>query len=95
MMFRGTYTGEFYRALHDALHAEVDLWNIARPSDEMHETKVEALWEEVMHLEKTCRSTNPTVLNPNALTDLVQLRAIPSSDAHPSPSPSQPGGSCD
>jgi anaerobic magnesium-protoporphyrin IX monomethyl ester cyclase len=25
MMFRGTYTDEFYRALHDALHLEVDL----------------------------------------------------------------------
>ena len=27
MMFQGAYTNEFYRALHDALHAQVDLWN--------------------------------------------------------------------
>ena len=27
MMFQGAYTNEFYRALHDALHAQVDSWN--------------------------------------------------------------------
>ncbi len=27
MMFQGAYTNEFYRALHDALHAQVDCWN--------------------------------------------------------------------
>ncbi len=30
MMFQGAYTNEFYRALHDALHAQVDSWNSAR-----------------------------------------------------------------
>src|SRR5580700_5590863 len=27
IMFQGAYTNEFYRALHDALHAQVDCWN--------------------------------------------------------------------
>ena len=27
MMFQGAYTDEFYRALHNALHAQVDSWN--------------------------------------------------------------------
>ena len=27
MMFKGAYTSEFYRALHDALHAEVESWS--------------------------------------------------------------------
>src|SRR5271170_1892282 len=27
MMFQGAYTNEFYRALHEALHAQVDSWN--------------------------------------------------------------------
>ena len=26
MMFKGAYKSEFYRALHDALHAEVESW---------------------------------------------------------------------
>ncbi len=31
MMFQGAYTNEFYRALHDALHAQVDCWNSCSP----------------------------------------------------------------
>jgi len=27
MMFKGAYTSEFYRALHDALHAELETWS--------------------------------------------------------------------
>lgn len=64
MMFRGTYTDEFYRALHDALHAEVDTW---RPQS-AHEVNTESrdasavgeLWRKVEELEKTCHSDQPT-----------------------------------
>jgi radical SAM superfamily enzyme YgiQ (UPF0313 family) len=78
MMFQGAYTNEFYRALHDALHAQVDSWNKAgtlstkkgqRPSDEPDE-----LWRRVMRLEETCRNPKPTVLN-SFSDQLVQLQA--------------------
>jgi hypothetical protein len=60
MMFRGAYTDEFYHALHDALHAEVETWsrdNVAAPA----ELEVQTLWNRVITLEKTCRNQSPTV----------------------------------
>jgi radical SAM superfamily enzyme YgiQ (UPF0313 family) len=73
MMFKGAYKSDFYRALHDALHAEVDSWNSGRAwrfsltqqepaivNDSSH--KVGDLWAKVERLEKTCRNANPTSL---------------------------------
>jgi anaerobic magnesium-protoporphyrin IX monomethyl ester cyclase len=59
MMFHGTYTDSFYRALHDALHAEVELWNTAPGASA---ERVRQLWEVVAALEKTCRTEKPTLL---------------------------------
>jgi radical SAM superfamily enzyme YgiQ (UPF0313 family) len=78
MMFQGAYTNEFYRALHDALHAQVDCWNsgsstVARKKQGgRHEP--EELWRRVMHLERTCRNPKPTVFASHA-HELVQLQA--------------------
>ena len=57
MMFQGGYSDQFYRALHDALHAQVDSWN----SPALHNP--EELWDRVVQLEKTCRNPRPTVLS--------------------------------
>jgi anaerobic magnesium-protoporphyrin IX monomethyl ester cyclase len=77
MMFRGTYTGDFYRALHDALHAEVDQWKHPLSlGSEGQDHKTQVLWKEVMQLEKTCRNATPTVLNRSGTANLVQLQAI-------------------
>jgi anaerobic magnesium-protoporphyrin IX monomethyl ester cyclase len=67
VMFRGAYTREFYRALRDALHAEVETWNAGalqsvglngsgaqRRSEDR--ARIKALWMTVRQLEKTCRS---------------------------------------
>ncbi len=59
MMFHGTYTDKFYRALHDALHAEVELWNTAAGASA---ERVRDLWQQVTALEKTCRAEEPTRL---------------------------------
>lgn len=78
MMFQGTYTNEFYRALHDALHAQVDCWNsCSAPASQKEQRKAqpEELWRRVMQLEKTCRNPKPTVLNVFAEEKLVQLQA--------------------
>ena len=79
MMFQGAYTNEFYRALHDALHAQVDSWNSARSTStqkEEHESRgPNELWKRVMHLEKTCRNPKPTVLSACSEPNLVQLEA--------------------
>ncbi len=78
MMFKGAYTSEFYRALHDALHAEVATWNSQEAGRfrlnhrecadaRSARAKATALWEEVERLEKTCRQTDPTLLPMEAL----------------------------
>jgi anaerobic magnesium-protoporphyrin IX monomethyl ester cyclase len=77
MMFQGAYTNEFYRALHDALHAQVDSWNsrsaqVAQEGDAVRDP--DELWKHVMRLEQTCRNSRPTVLDSLASQKLVQLQ---------------------
>ena len=79
MMFKGAYTSEFYRALHDALHAEVETWDLkqAQRSSRRHAEngithpallRAQELWTEVERLEKLCRHRDPTLLPVEALT---------------------------
>jgi anaerobic magnesium-protoporphyrin IX monomethyl ester cyclase len=81
MMFQGAYTNEFYRALHDALHAQVDSWNSGSPKDAHGDRRVhgerDGLWRRVIELEKTCRNPKPTVLNGVREQELAQLEAPP------------------
>jgi radical SAM superfamily enzyme YgiQ (UPF0313 family) len=73
MMFKGAYTSEFYRALHDALHAEVESWSTPEAwKFALHAASPERLsadprgiaerWMQVEHLERTCRNSDATVL---------------------------------
>ncbi len=60
MMFRGTYTTEFYRLLRDAVHLEVDLCR-GRCDGEAAETRLQELWHRIESLESACRNENPTL----------------------------------
>ena len=73
MMFRGAYTTEFYRAVRDALHAEVESWGLPeegrfshcdRPAsaDCLDPANIEELWNRVEQLEQTCRNSDATQL---------------------------------
>jgi anaerobic magnesium-protoporphyrin IX monomethyl ester cyclase len=84
MMFQGAYTDEFYRALHDALHAQVDAWNACRNAgraaqedDPPSSAAIDEVWARVAQLEKTCRNSHPTVLDRFASDGLVQLQPDP------------------
>ncbi len=81
MMFQGAYTDEFYRALHNALHAQVDSWNSCTEQASEKEPDLQAdpgeLWNRVVQLEKSCRNTRPTVPPSFATQQLVQLQAGP------------------
>jgi anaerobic magnesium-protoporphyrin IX monomethyl ester cyclase len=68
MIFKGSYTREFYRALRDALHAEVNMWSTqdaapGSPADSKpprtsrEAARIKALWNVVERLEKTCRTS--------------------------------------
>ena len=78
MMFQGAYTDEFYRALHDALHARVDSWNSskAQVTGNGHDAGLNAdqLWDRIVRLEKPCRNARPTILPSLAGEGLVQLQ---------------------
>ena len=79
MMFQGAYTDEFYRALHNALHAQVDSWNscVKQTSEKEEDAQVDPseLWNRVVQLEKSCRNTRTTVSPSFASQHLVQLQA--------------------
>jgi anaerobic magnesium-protoporphyrin IX monomethyl ester cyclase len=79
MMFQGAYTNEFYRALHDALHAQVDSWNWSSTQGsqkgQASHGEPDELWRRVMRLEKTCRNLKPTALNSFPGHPLVPLQA--------------------
>jgi anaerobic magnesium-protoporphyrin IX monomethyl ester cyclase len=81
MMFQGAYTDDFYRALHDALHAQVDARNSCRKygspteqSDPSANVDIDGMWAHVEQLEKTCRNSHCTVLESFASDALVQLQ---------------------
>ncbi len=73
MMFKGAYTTEFYRALRNAMHAEVEVWSAPsngspNPGAREHQPgdadvqNVAHLWARVEEMEKTCRNETPTLL---------------------------------
>jgi hypothetical protein len=58
-MFKAAYTDNFYRALRDALHAEVDSWrNASNPP-----TSPASLWQKVVELEPVSRNQESTTLD--------------------------------
>ncbi len=72
MMFKGAYTSEFYRALHDALHGEVASWSSPgtwkfdlRDSSQASlegVAGIQEMWLRVEDLERTCRNSDATLL---------------------------------
>ena len=57
MMFRGTYTSDFYRHLHRLLHLELDTSHGRGDAGEL-----DAAWTELRRLERSCRNARPTLL---------------------------------
>ncbi len=61
VMFKGTYTDKFYRAIRDALHAEVESWKPGNQQSE-HAKETAELWKLVKSLEPASRNVDPTEL---------------------------------
>jgi anaerobic magnesium-protoporphyrin IX monomethyl ester cyclase len=76
VMFHAAYTTEFYRAVRDALHAEVDSWNrlaaTTTPPGEL-----EALWRRVDELEPTSRNPKEIAPQPGASQTLSFPSFVP------------------
>lgn len=79
VMFKAAYTTDFYRAVRDALHAEVDLWN--SPLETVQAVQeVSRLWSRVDALEPLSRDPDAFVFSdpvpnfaPSALVPIEQL----------------------
>jgi radical SAM superfamily enzyme YgiQ (UPF0313 family) len=59
VMFRAAYTDEFYHALRDALHAEVNSWHLTT-STTNESGRVAELWRKVNELEPLTRNADAT-----------------------------------
>jgi anaerobic magnesium-protoporphyrin IX monomethyl ester cyclase len=62
VMFKGAYTDKFYRAVREALHAEVDSWKPAVGSHQAQVSEREQLWKQVDLLEPLSRNPDATEL---------------------------------
>jgi len=77
LMFTAAYKDEFYLALRNALHAEVDLWHGDGLSSGGQDWV--SLWDKVFSLEQTSRNseaTSFTQFEPSGRDQLVHLEAI-------------------
>jgi hypothetical protein len=78
VMFKGTYTDRFYRAVRDALHAEVEGWRCVAGQGKEAERSV-CLWKLVESMEPVSRNLDPTEL-PEVASD--QGMSLLPRDAH-------------
>jgi radical SAM superfamily enzyme YgiQ (UPF0313 family) len=75
LMFTAAYKDEFYLALRNALHAEVDTWH----GDGLSSGSQVSLWDKVFALEATSKNseaTSFTQYEPSGRDQLVHLEAI-------------------
>ncbi len=79
IMFKAAYATDFYRAVRDALHAEVDSWHVAN-TDPQVVSAVDALWRKVDELEPVSRQSDAfesfEKVTPLSSTVIVPLGAL-------------------
>jgi len=64
VMFKGAYSDHFYRAVRDALHAEVESWHL--PIKRGERSEIRELWRAVETLEPASRNLDATELPQSA-----------------------------
>ncbi len=75
IMFNAAYKTDFYRAVRDALHAEVDSWRAVEKSEATH-AQIEALWNRVAELEPLSHNVDALV-PPESATTLDSTVFVP------------------
>jgi anaerobic magnesium-protoporphyrin IX monomethyl ester cyclase len=70
IMFKAAYTTDFYRAVREALHAEVDSWRQLHATD-----NVAQLWQVVNELESVSRVSDALELP--AVNNLASSTLVP------------------
>jgi radical SAM superfamily enzyme YgiQ (UPF0313 family) len=62
VMFKGTYTNTFYRAIRDALHAEVELYKAPKMHPARETEQLAEQWKLIESKESSSRNVDPTEL---------------------------------
>jgi len=78
VMFKGTYTNDFYRDIRNALHAEVNSWNGKGP--QLTPSDIDSMWREIESREPFERNPDVTELPNtglcNTAPDLISLTQL-------------------
>ena len=74
VMFRAAYKDEFYMALRNALHAEVDSWTA---NDSSNRVDAGFLWQQVFDLESKARNPEATVFSKDFSGDTGDQKLVP------------------
>jgi anaerobic magnesium-protoporphyrin IX monomethyl ester cyclase len=82
IMFTAAYSTDFYRAVRDALHAEVDSWRDHEIPSRIR-AQIQEMWLRVDELEPVCRQ-------PDAFVAPRGLSILPSSEIMPAPQQARP-----
>jgi anaerobic magnesium-protoporphyrin IX monomethyl ester cyclase len=78
IMFHGAYTTEFYRAVRDALHAEVDSWSVGSAQSDAIAPAVNEMWQRAFALEPVSKNPSALVTTDTSVPDLsCQTELIP------------------
>jgi anaerobic magnesium-protoporphyrin IX monomethyl ester cyclase len=64
MLFHGAYTADFYRAIRDLLHDEVQLMKLSPLRRRLARAQLQRRWNALLERESTCRSTVPDTRRP-------------------------------
>jgi anaerobic magnesium-protoporphyrin IX monomethyl ester cyclase len=82
IMFHAAYKTDFYRAVREALHAEVDSWSMESITTEV-DARVKALWQTVLDLEPVSRESDALTLsetvNSRSKSPFVSIEQLASS----------------
>jgi radical SAM superfamily enzyme YgiQ (UPF0313 family) len=76
IMFKAAYKTDFYRAVRDALHAEVDSWREPVESDTTR-AQIDALWCRVAELEPVSRDLDAVASSERAITAFSSTAFVP------------------
>jgi radical SAM superfamily enzyme YgiQ (UPF0313 family) len=76
ILFEAAYNTDFYRAIRDALHAEVSSWSAINAAAAESSTPLEQMWERVLSLEPVSRTHNPVPQKQNDTARFAQAKNI-------------------
>ena len=76
IMYKAAYKTDFYRAVREALHAEVDSWKLSHQAGRS-QFRINALWAKVAELEPVSRDENAFAASPDRMAGFTATTFVP------------------